>query len=210
MTSAPHSVRGPEGRRFAEESVARHIEDSAATVATLSGHGRTLLDWADRLGACFANNGRLLVAGNGGSAAEAQHLTAELVGRFDGDRPPFSAIPLHADTSALTAIGNDFGYEQTFERQVHAHARSGDVLILLTTSGRSANLIRAVRAASVLKVQTLAMTGAAPNSLASAVESAICVAGPRPQVQEGHLVLIHALCKALEPTLREIAPAGEA
>lgn len=208
LSARPAPGTGVQGTVAA--SVTRHLEDSAATIAALPGHTRTLLDWADRLGTCFANNGRLLVAGNGGSAAEAQHLSAELVGRFDGDRPPFSAIPLHADSSAMTAIGNDFGYEQTFERQVRAHARAGDVLILLTTSGESPNLMRAARVASALQVQTLAMTGAAPNSLADAVESAICVVGPRHQVQEGHLVLIHTLCKALEPTLREIALAEHA
>ena len=101
--------------------------------------------WSWPSGCCRGQ--RLLAAGNGGSAAEAQHLTAELVGRFDGERVPFSAISLHAETSAVTAIANDYGYDDVFARQVRAHGRSGDVLMLLSTSGKSPNLLRAAEAA---------------------------------------------------------------
>src|SRR5690606_6571901 len=96
--------------------------------------------WGERLAAALADGGRLLAVGNGGSAAEAQHLTAELVGRFALERQPLSAICLHADTSSLTAIANDYGAEEAFARQVRAHGRPGDVLIALSTSGRSRNV----------------------------------------------------------------------
>jgi len=99
--------------------------------------------WGRRAGRILLEGGRLLAAGNGGSAAEAQHLTAELVGRYQEDRPPLSAIALHADTSSCTAIGNDFGADEVFARQVRAHGRPGDILILLSTSGRSRNLLAA-------------------------------------------------------------------
>ena len=121
--------------------------------------------WSWRAGCCAGQ--RLLAAGNGGSAAEAQHLTAELVGRFDGERVPFSAISLHAETSAVTAIANDYGFEELFARQVRAHGRSGDVLMLLSTSGKSPNLLRAAEAAARLNITTWALTGPAPNPLAA-------------------------------------------
>ena len=97
-------------------------------------------------GLTLAAGGRLLAAGNGGSAAQAQHLTAELVGRYRDERPGYSAIALHADTSTLTAVGNDYGFDSLFARQVTAHGRPGDILILLSTSGRSPNLLAAAEA----------------------------------------------------------------
>lgn len=102
------------------------------------------------------------MAGNGGSAAEAQHLTAELVGKLHDDRQPLSAIALHAETSALTAIANDYGYTDVYARQVRAHGRPGDVLLLLSTSGTSPNLVAAAQAARDVGVTTWALTGAAP------------------------------------------------
>ena len=138
------------------------------------------------------------MAGNGGSAAEAQHLAGELVGRFDGERLPLPAIALHADTSAITAIGNDYGYDEVFARQVRAHGRPGDVLVLLSTSGRSANLLAAAEVGMV----TWALTGAAPNPLAGACDDALAVPSPDQQtVQELHLVSVHLLCAHLEAAL---------
>ena len=137
--------------------------------------------------------------GNGGSAAEAQHLTAELVGRYDGDRPPLSAIALHAETSSLTAIGNDYGAAEAYARQVAAHGRAGDIVLLLSASGRSPNVLRAAERARTLGLTVWAMTGPAPNPLAPLADDAICVAGAdtgdRPG---GPLVAIHALCGALD------------
>jgi D-sedoheptulose 7-phosphate isomerase len=141
---------------------------------------------------------RLLAAGNGGSAAEAQHLTAELVGRFDGERVPFSAISLHAETSAVTAIANDYGYEEVFARQVRAHGRSGDVLVLLSTSGNSPNLLRAVEAAARLGLTTWALTGPGPNPLATACDEAVMIESLNANAQEAHLIALHALCRAFE------------
>ncbi len=136
--------------------------------------------WGGRLAAVLAAGGRLLAAGNGGSAAEAQHLTAELVGRFRDDRPPMSAIALHADTSALTAIGNDFGYDDVFARQVRAHGRPGDVLILLSTSGRSANLLHAARAAHEVGMATWGLVGSADSPLAAACDEVVAVGSAFP------------------------------
>src|SRR6266540_2752179 len=151
--------------------------------------------WGDLLGRMLPPGGRLLVAGNGGSAAEAQHLTAELVGRYRDDRPPLSAIALHAETSSLTAVLNDYGPVEVFARQVAAHGRAGDVLLLLSTSGRSPNVLAAARQAQLIGVTTWAMTGPVPNPLADLVEEVLAVDAPSmATVQELHLVSVHILC----------------
>jgi D-sedoheptulose 7-phosphate isomerase len=155
--------------------------------------------WGRLLAAPLLAGHRLLVAGNGGSAAEAQHLTAELVGRYVADRPPLSAIALHAETSSFTAIGNDFGAAEAFARQVAAHGRPGDTLLLLSASGRSENVLAAADRGRALGIQVWAMTGPGPNPLASRADDAICVAaGDTATIQEVHLVAIHALCAALD------------
>ncbi|GIJ73502.1 D-sedoheptulose-7-phosphate isomerase [Virgisporangium ochraceum] len=155
--------------------------------------------WGDDLARVLVDGGRLLVAGNGGSAAEAQHLTAELVGKLRDDRRPLSAIALSAETSSLTAIGNDYGYEEVFARQVRAHGRPGDVLLLLSTSGRSANLLRAARAGADAGLRCWALTGPAPNPLAGLCHDALAVPSPDPQVvQELHLVSVHVLCGSVD------------
>ena len=179
-----------------------HVAASVPVIASLVDHKDHIADWADDIAARLVAGRRLLAAGNGGSAAEAQHLTSELTGRFDGDRPAYSAISLHAESSAVTAIGNDYGFDQVFARQVTAHARAGDVVVLLSTSGKSPNLLRAAQAAQAVGARTLAMTGPRPNPLAEAVDDAICIEGPSANVQEAQLVLVHALCRAMEPTLR--------
>jgi D-sedoheptulose 7-phosphate isomerase len=155
--------------------------------------------WARHLSTVLARGGRLLAAGNGGSAAEAQHLTSELVGRYRDERQPFSALALHAESSSFTAIGNDYGADEAFARQVRAHGRPGDVLILLSTSGRSRNLIAAVGAARQVGITAWALTGPRPNPLADMSFDAICVEAPSTAtVQEIHLVLVHMLCAAIE------------
>ncbi|OBH85304.1 D-sedoheptulose-7-phosphate isomerase [Mycobacterium scrofulaceum] len=161
-----------------------------------------LRGWGRHLAAVLSGGGRLLACGNGGSAAEAQHLTAELVGRFQEERNPLSAIALHADTSTLTAIGNDYGYEEVFARGVRAHGRPGDVLVALSTSGASRNVVSAVKAAHDAGMVTWALTGRGPNELAAICHDAICVdAASTATVQEIHLMLVHGLCMALDDVL---------
>jgi len=162
----------------------------------------------ERLAGVLTGGGRLLAAGNGGSAAQAQHFTAELVGRYAEERRPLSAIALHAETSSLTAIGNDYGAELVFARQVQAHGRDGDVLLLLSTSGRSPNLLRAVDAAREVGVVPWCLTGPAPNPLHGMCDECVAVDAPRTAtVQEAHLVLLHLLCEAVDAAvLGEPAP----
>jgi D-sedoheptulose 7-phosphate isomerase len=156
----------------------------------------------------LGGGGRLLACGNGGSAAEAQHLTGELVGRYRDERTPLSAIALCAETSSLTAIGNDYGLEDAFARQVRAHGRPGDVLVALSTSGRSGNVLAAAVAAAEAGLTTVALTGRAPNPLATGCDLAFCVdAGATATVQEVHLVLVHLLCAAVDVELG-VAPAS--
>jgi D-sedoheptulose 7-phosphate isomerase len=164
-----------------------------------------LVRWGEHLAGVLVGGGRLLVAGNGGSAAEAQHLTAELVGKLCEDRPAYSAIALHAETSSFTAIGNDYGFEQVFARQVQAHGRPGDVLLLLSTSGRSKNLMAAAAAARDLEITSWAMTGPLPNPLAMCCDDVLAVPADQQTSQELHLVAVHVLCEQVEAAL----PAAE-
>jgi D-sedoheptulose 7-phosphate isomerase len=155
--------------------------------------------WGVRLSAVLVGGGRLLVAGNGGSAAQAQHLTAELVGRYRDDRTPLSAIALHAETSAVTAIANDYGYDEVFARQVRAHGRPGDVLLAVSTSGRSGSCVRAVEAARDRGMASWALTGPAPNPLADLADDAVAVDAPATAtVQEVHQVVVHLLCARVD------------
>jgi D-sedoheptulose 7-phosphate isomerase len=158
--------------------------------------------WGTRLASVLDKGGRLLAAGNGGSAAQAQHLTAELVGRYRDDRPPFSAICLTAETSSLTAICNDYPPEELFARQVEAHGRPGDVLVLMSTSGSSPNIVAAAERGRRCGMQVWAFTGARPNPLADVADEALCVdATFTATVQELHLVGLHILCAGLDREL---------
>jgi len=189
-------------REDAVPSGRRHLAQLAGPLADLHAQAARLDAWGRRLADVLLRGGRLLAAGNGGSAAEAQHLTSELVGRYRDDRPPFSAIALHADSSATTAIANDYGVEEVFARQVRAHGRPGDVLILLSTSGRSANVLAAADAAAEGGLVTWALTGRAPNPLADRVHECLAVDSPHTAtVQEIHLIAVHLVCAAVDHAL---------
>jgi type III pantothenate kinase len=162
----------------------------------------TVRAWGERLATSLVGGGRLLAAGNGGSAAEAQHLTAELVGRWCTDRRPLSAIALCAETSSLTAILNDYGPDEVFARQVEAHGRPGDVLVLLSTSGTSSNVLHAAKRGLDAGLHVWAMTGPGPNPLTGLADEALVIDAPTTAaVQEVQLVAIHAVCAALDAAL---------
>ncbi|MFJ9728443.1 SIS domain-containing protein [Streptomyces sp. NPDC101209] len=184
-----------------------HCDDLMKALEGFRGYGSPVLRrWGGTLASRLAAGSRLLVAGNGGSAAQAQHLTAELVGRYRDDRPAFSALALHADTSSTTAIANDYGVQEIFARQVAAHGRAGDVLALLSTSGSSANLLVAAVAAHRLGLTVWALTGPAPNPLARAADEALCVeAATSATVQELHLVAVHMLCESFDEAVERRA-----
>jgi len=146
--------------------------------------------------------GKILLAGNGGSAADAQHIAGEFVSRFMFDRPGLSAIALTTDTSILTAIGNDYGYERLFARQVQALGRKGDVLIAYSTSGKSPNILEALKAANTLNMISIGFTGNRGGPMHELCTHVLAVPSPdTPKIQEGHLVLGHILCGIVEQSL---------
>lgn len=160
--------------------------------------------WGTEAAPRLLRGARLLAAGNGGSAAEAQHLTAELVGRYRDDRVPLSALALHAETSSVTAIANDYGAEQVFARQVMAHGREGDLLVLLSTSGRSRNVVAAAEAGRRAGLTVWGLTGRGPNPLSRRCDEAVCIdAAATATVQELHLVAVHLLCARIDVAVAE-------
>lgn len=204
--ASPASGNGHRAAPAADGAVTAHCDALLRALVPFRAQADTARRWGERLAKVLSGGGRLLAAGNGGSAAQAQHLTAELVGRYRDDRPPFSAIALHADTSSTTAIANDYGVDEVFARQVRAHGREGDVLMLLSTSGASANLLSAAEAGREAGMSVWALTGPAPNPLAAAGDESLCVrADTTATVQELHLVTVHMLCAAFDAAL-DVSP----
>ena len=162
---------------------------------------------AELLLACLMNDGRFLICGNGGSAADAQHFAAEMTGRFEKERMELAAIALTTDTSALTAIGNDYGFEHIFSKQVRALGRAGDVLVGISTSGNSANVIEAIKAAHERDMRVIALTGRDGGKIAAMLQdSDILLNVPYPRtarIQENHILLIHAICDCIDTMLLE-------
>jgi D-sedoheptulose 7-phosphate isomerase len=151
---------------------------------------------------CLSNGQKVLFAGNGGSAADSLHLAAEFVGRFRKDRRPLPAVSLAADSAALTAIGNDYGFVEVFARQVAALGSRGDVLFVMSTSARSANVIEAIRRARSLEMHTLALVGAEANELGELCSVVVGVnSHVASHIQEAHIAVGHALCMRLEEEL---------
>ncbi|CAL9336341.1 Phosphoheptose isomerase [Nocardiopsis dassonvillei] len=179
-----------------------HLESLGAALALTD--AERVEEWGLRAAPALTAGRRLFCCGNGGSAAEAQHLTAELTGRFEGEREPLSAIALHADTSSLTAIANDYGYRQVYARQLRAHARPGDLLVCLSTSGSSENVLAAAEAAREIGVLCWSLTGPGPTVLESLSDDTVAVPAPDTStVQEVHLALVHVFCSGVERGLAE-------
>lgn len=179
----------------------RKLVDAMATDAALR---EMVLDVVTRSVAALKRGNKILFAGNGGSAADAQHWAAELVSRFNYDRPGLPGIALTTDTSALTAIGNDYGYERVFARQVEALGRKGDVLFAISTSGNSKNILAAIDAARGLGIDVIGVTGRKGGAMAD--RCALCLHMPSdetPKIQEGHELLGHLICGLIE---REMYP----
>jgi len=164
-----------------------------------AGQSALLGQMADGVTQAIRNGGKLLIAGNGGSAGDAQHIAAEFTGRMLYDRAPLAAVALHADTSALTAIGNDYGFVHVFERQVQALARPGDVVLGLSTSGRSDNVLRALAAGRAMGLATMGFTGASGGMMAAHAD--LLLRAPSeltPVIQQIHMVAGHLLCALVE------------
>ena len=176
-----------------------HLSRLQSALHRFEVHVPRLESWGQTAARQLIAGGRLLACGNGGSAEQAQHLTAELVGRYCDDRPPLAALALTSETAVVTAIGNDFGAELVFARQVRAHGRPGDLLVCLSTSGSSRNVIAAAGVAAEIGMTAWALTGPGPNPLASVCSEAIMVDAPAVcTIQEVHLAAIHMLCAAID------------
>lgn len=179
-----------------------HLDSLRKALEALEPQVDELEEIGSEVGHILSQGGRLLAAGNGGSAAQAQHLTAELVGRYRTERDPLSAICLHGDSSSLTAIANDYGAEEAFARQVRGHGRAGDVFIALSTSGQSRNVIAAIKAARDAGMRTVAFTGARPSPAAELSHHAFrAPSNDTATVQELHLVGLHVFCGAVDREL---------
>ena len=159
----------------------------------------SVLRAVDAMVDALTQGGRVLLCGNGGSAAEAQHLAAELGGRFLRERGPLDAEALHGNTSLLTAVANDYGYAEIYSRLVHAKGRRGDVLVGMSTSGNSPNIVEALKAAHDVGMRTIGMTGAGGGALAALSDVLIAVPSKStPRIQECHLLLGHVICELVE------------
>lgn len=157
---------------------------------------------AGELTTCIRNGNKVLLCGNGGSAADAQHLAAELVGRFRKERRGLAALALTTDTSVITAVGNDFSFEEIFSRQVEALGNAGDVLVAISTSGTSKNVLAAVRKAKSMRLRTIGLLGSRGGQIAALVDHAIVVPSSDAQrIQECHITLAHILCELVESSL---------
>ncbi len=191
-------------------TIAQMFEDHARVMAQAAATLPAVLDKvAAELHDCFARGNKLLACGNGGSAADAEHLVAELVGRYRDERRALPAVTLAAGSATLTALANDYGYTRVFARQVEALAQSGDLLFAISTSGKSPNVLEAARSARARGCRVVGFTGAAGGPLAA--EADLVIAAPSTvtaRIQEVHGICIHAICESLDARLRA-AEAGQ-
>lgn len=183
--------------------IARQFQDSAHTkLAAVDAMAAPLAGAIETMTQCLLNNGKILACGNGGSAADAQHFASELVNRFEMERPPLAAIALTTDSSTLTSIANDNDYLQVFSKQVRALGQAGDVLLAISTSGNSANVIDAVAAAHERDMRVVALTGRGGGKLGDMLrpdDVHLCVPAERTaRIQEVHLLALHCLCDGID------------
>jgi D-sedoheptulose 7-phosphate isomerase len=187
-----------------QEIVATHLRRSLEVLeraATEPEFGAAVLAIAQAVEASLRGGGKVMLAGNGGSAADAQHIAGEFLSRLRFDRHPLPALALTTDSSVLTAVGNDYGYEQVFERQLRGLGRTGDVFIAISTSGRSPNVLAALRAARELGVTTVGFTGTAPGAVAMLPLCDLALVAPSddtPLMQQVHITAAHAICELVE------------
>ncbi len=186
--------------------MASHFDNAADALHASKGPlAPALAQAVDLLFSTLTDNRRILACGNGGSASDAQHFIAELVGRFERERLPLAGIALNTDTAILTAVGNDYGYDTVFERQVEALGQPGDVLVAISTSGNSANVLRAISAAHERDMPVIALTGKGGGNITAVLADTdihLCVPHDRTMhIQEVHIVLLHALCNGIDALL---------
>jgi D-sedoheptulose 7-phosphate isomerase len=189
----------------ADDLVVNYFRHSLLTMQQAAGDDqlhRVIRTIADLIEAVFRSGNKLMIAGNGGSAGDAQHIAGEFLSRLNFDRAPLPAVALTTDTSVLTAIGNDYGFEQVFERQVRGLGKRGDALLAISTSGRSPNILAALRIARDLGILTIGFTGAEGNSMNELCE--VCLVAPSretPLIQQIHITAAHIICDLVERSM---------
>ena len=178
-------------------AVKEQLLGDAALMQQVTDMGHLLID-------CYEAGNKILVAGNGGSAADAQHIVAEFVSRFNFDRPGLPALALTTDTSILTAVGNDYGYEQLFRRQLEANGVEGDIFLGISTSGNSPNILAALEAAKEKGIMSFGFTGESGGKMRALCDHCLCVpSDDTPRIQEAHILIGHTLCAMVELALFE-------
>ena len=188
-----------------KEKILKEFEESISVKKRfVNDNADTIIEVANLIADTFNSGGKLLLFGNGGSAADASHIAAEFVNRFKMERPAFPAIALNTDMAVLTSIANDYSYDSVFERQLKALGQAGDVVIAISTSGSSPNVIKAVETAKRKKIKTIAFTGEKGDRLASQSDYVFAIpSNNTPRIQETHITLAHVLCQMVEEILFE-------
>ena len=190
-----------------DDFVSQHFRQSRETLERAAENPElrsTIVAIADAIARALRSGGKLMIAGNGGSAADAQHIAGEFLSRLNFDRNPLPAIALTTDTSVLTAIGNDYGFERTFERQVRGLGKPGDVFVAISTSGRSPNILAALKAARDGDLKTIGLTGNGDPAMPALCDLCLSVpSGETQQIQQIHIVAAHAICGLVERDLCE-------
>jgi len=190
-----------------EQTIKSQLNDSSKTLAATAKQGALLAEAGEALIACFRRGNKIMTFGNGGSACDAQNFADELVGRFERNRPPLPALSLTVNTSDLTSIANDFGYENVFSRQLEAHAKPGDIAVAISTSGNSANVLKAVEAAKKLGLVTIGLSGQSGGKLKGMTDLCVCVPSKKvARIQEAHITIIQIWCGLIEDALFPNAP----
>jgi len=187
-----------------KEAINKAFEESVqAKQAFLRDNVEALTQAIDTLVAAFKRGNKLLLFGNGGSAADAQHIAAEFVNRFRIERPPLPAIALTTDSSALTSIANDYDYSQVFAKQVMALGKAGDIALAISTSGNAANVLAAIQACKKLKITTIGLTGGSGGKMAGQVDHFLCVSAAMntARIQEAHILICHVICELVDERL---------
>ena len=190
-----------------KKTIAEQFQDSAQTLGRMVQHAEQVQTAAQWMIDAYKKGHKILVFGNGGSAADSQHFADELVGRFERNRPPLSALALTVNSSDLTSIGNDFGYDQVFARQLEAHAKPGDIVVAISTSGNSPNVLAALQTAKRLSLKTVGLSGKTGGQVKTLVDLCICVPSTTvARIQEAHITTIQIICGLIESALFPDAP----
>jgi D-sedoheptulose 7-phosphate isomerase len=183
------------------ESISRLLDEHFGMRRAIDDNVLNIEKIAELIIECYRNKGKVMVFGNGGSAADAQHFVAELVGRFEKERKGLPALALTTDPSVTTALANDYGFDDVFARQVEAHCEKGDVVVGITTSGSSPNVLKAIEMAKSMHAKTVVFNGRTGGALKGVADAKLLIPGSTARIQEAHILCIHIICSLVEEAL---------